>query len=92
MGAFDLLWHLVGLFALPVLFGALAAGGARLIWRRRFAQRPWARLLLVACGAAAVVTLVGLIAFGRDGRMATYLLMVGVVAAVLGWLGRRPRT
>ncbi|GAB1388917.1 MAG: hypothetical protein AMXMBFR78_00330 [Rubrivivax sp.] len=89
MGPLDLLWHGLGLFAVPLLFGLLAATGARLLWRRRFAARPWRRVLAAACASAAAVTLAGLLVFGRDGRMATYLLMVLAVAAVLGWLGRR---
>lgn len=91
MGALDLLWHLLDLFALAMLFGGVAAGGAKLLWRRRYATQPWPRLLLAACGSAAVVTLAGLIAFGRDGRMATYLLMVLAVVVMLGWLGRGRR-
>jgi hypothetical protein len=36
MGAIDFFWHLCNLFAISALFGAVAAGGAKLIWRR-----PW---------------------------------------------------
>ena len=89
MGPLDLLWHLLNLFGVSLLLGGLAAGGARWIWRRRFGGGPWRRQVLVASGAAAAVTLAGLLAFGRDGRMATYALMVLAVAAALGWESRR---
>jgi uncharacterized membrane protein YeaQ/YmgE (transglycosylase-associated protein family) len=89
MGPLDLFWHLFNLFAVSLLFGGIATAGARWIWRRRFGTGPWRQQLLTVCGSAAAVTLAGLVAFGRDGRMATYGLMVLVVAAVLGWQGRR---
>lgn len=91
MGALDLLGHVLNLFGISLLMGALAAAGARLLWRRALAAQPWTRLLAAACGSAAAVTLAGLVVFGRDGRMATYLLMVPAVAAALGWLARRGR-
>jgi hypothetical protein len=37
------------------------------------------------------VTLGGLLVFGRDGRMATYALMVLAGAAAVGWVGFRRR-
>ncbi|HNU10488.1 MAG TPA: hypothetical protein PKJ45_03885 [Rubrivivax sp.] len=89
MGPADFLWHLLNLFALGLLYGALAASGARLLWRRRHAGLGWARLLAWSCGAAAIATILGLVFFGRDGRIATYALMVLAVTLVLSWLGRR---
>jgi hypothetical protein len=91
MGPVDVLWHVVNLFAVSLLFGALAAAGAKLIWRRRLAAVPWLRLASLVAGAAAAVTVAGLVVFGRDGRMATYALMVLAGAVVLGWAGFRGR-
>ncbi len=88
MGALDLLWHWLGLFALAIDFGVLAAVGAKLFWRRRYAAPTWPRLLLAACGSAAAVMLAGFLVFERDGRMATYLSMALGVALTLAWLGR----
>ena len=90
MGPLDLFWHLFNLFAVSLLFGGVATAGARWIWRRRLGAGSWRRQLLWASGTAATVTVAGLVAFGRDGRMATYALMVLAVAVVLGWQGRRP--
>ena len=91
MGPLDVLWHLLNLLAVPVIFGGVAAAGARLTWRAPLARWPWHRLWLLASAAAAAVTVLGLAVFGRDGRMATYGLMVVAVAAVLGWAGLRRR-
>lgn len=91
MGPLDLFWHLANLFAVAVLFALVATAGAKLIWRRALAAVAWRRLLLATAGAAVVVTVAGLLAFGRDGRMATYALMVVAVAAALGWAGFRGR-
>ena len=91
MGPLDLLWHLLNLLAVSLLFGAVAAAGARLAWRAALARWPWHRLWMVASGPAAVVTVLGLVVFGRDGRMATYALMVVAVAMALAWAGLRRR-
>ncbi|MBK7062834.1 MAG: hypothetical protein IPI03_17365 [Rubrivivax sp.] len=91
MGAFDLFWHVMNLFAVATLFGVIAAGGARLLWRRRLQAVSWRRLVLATTAAATGCTLVGFIAFGRDGRMATYGLMVLAAAAVLAFVHRRRR-
>ena len=91
MGAIDLFWHLSNLFAVSLLFGGLAAGGAKLIWRRPLAAVAWVRLATLVSAAAVLVTVGGLLVFGRDGRMATYGLMVVAGAAVLAWAGFRRR-
>lgn len=91
MGPIDFLLHLANLFAVSLLFGAVAAGGAKLIWRRALAGVAWPRLAAWASGAAMLVTVAGLIVFGRDGRMTTYAGMVLAGAAALAWAGfRRP--
>lgn len=92
MGAIDLLWHVGNLFAVPVLFALLAATGAKVIWRRALAAMAWRRLAALLVAVAMAVTLTGVAAFGRDGRMATYAMMVVAAAVVLGWAiwRRRP--
>lgn len=89
MGPIDFFWHLLNLFAVSLLFGLVAAALAKLLWRRSLAGVPWWRLAMAAGGAAAVVTVTGLVVFGRDGRMATYGLMLPAGAVALAWAGRR---
>lgn len=85
----ELFWHLSNFFAVAVLFGAIAAAAAKLIWRRALAAITLQRLLAWCVGTAAVVQALGLIALGTDGRMLTYAAMVVAVAALLAWHARR---
>ena len=91
MGVIDFFWHVVNLLAVSALFGAIAAVGARVLWRASLSGVRLLRLVLLLQAAAAVVTLGGLVAFERDGRMATYGLMVLAVAVALGWVLHRRR-
>lgn len=83
MGPIEFLWHLINLLAVPVLFAGVASAGARMLWRRRLGGVAWGRLLGASAGAAAVAAVAGLIAFGGDGRVAGYSLVVLAVFAVL---------
>ncbi|MBS0449207.1 MAG: hypothetical protein JSR59_25075 [Proteobacteria bacterium] len=84
MGAF---WHVLNFFAPALGLGAIAASFAKLVWRRELRAVRWPRLVLAAAGAAALVLMAGLVAFGRDGRMATYAGMVIATALALWWTG-----
>ena len=87
MGPLDALWHLLN-FAYPALaLGMLAAAGAKLAWRRELAAVPWLRLARDAVLACFAVLVAGLVVFGHDGRMATYLGMVTACALTLWWRG-----
>jgi hypothetical protein len=90
MGPLDAVWHL-GNFLLPALaLGALAAALAKLVWRRELAAVAWRPLATAASGACTAVLVAGLLAFGRDGKMATYLGMVLACALTLWWRGFGP--
>lgn len=89
MSPLDLLWHLLNFVAPAAVVGMLAPAVAKLIWRRRWRSLRWATLAPPCCAAGLLALVVGWVLFGRDGRMATYLLMVVAVAAALGWFGRR---
>ena len=91
MSVIEFIWHLLSLFAVGLLFGLLAASGAKLIWRQALATVPWRRLTGAVTAAALLVAAVGLFAFGRDGRMATYGAMVLAGALAIGWAGFRRR-
>ena len=90
MGPLDALWHLSNLFLPALGLGALAAALAKLVWRRDLASVAWRRLAGPACAACAAVALVGLVLWGRDGKMATYAAMVAVCALTLWWQGFGP--
>jgi hypothetical protein len=78
------------LFLTPIMFGALCAGLTRLLWRRALGGRGWWALAWPAMAVASAVTVAGLAWTGRDGRMATYAVMVTVVALTLWWRGFGP--
>ena len=90
MGPLDALWHLTNLFVPALGLAVLAAAFAKLLWRRELVAVSWARLAGPACAAAALVTLAGLVLFGRDGKMATYGAMVAACAVTLWWRGFGP--
>lgn len=91
MNAIDVFWHLAGLVAVPALAGGVAAAAARLLWREALGASSLRSLCLRTAGAAAAVQVLGLVAFGGDGRMATYGGVVLAIASVLGWSLRRRR-
>lgn len=90
MGPLDAAGHLVNLFLPALMLGALTAALAKLLWRRELAGVAWRRLAMAAALAAAVVVVLGLVVFGRDGRMATYAGMVLATAGALWWRGFGP--
>jgi hypothetical protein len=47
----------------------------------------WRQLLLWGFGAGAVALVAGLVAFGNDGKMATYAMLVVATALALWWVG-----
>ena len=87
VGPVDLLWHLLNFFAPAAGMGLIAPTLAKLLWRRGFAGVRWARLAAWVTAASAAALLLGLIAFGRDGKMATYGAMVLACALTLWWFG-----
>lgn len=90
MGPLDALWHVSNLFIPALGLGALAAGLAKLVWRRELATVGWTRLAGPACAACAAVVLAGLVLLGSDGRMLTYATMVVACAVTLWWRGFGP--
>lgn len=75
-------WGLAALLAL----GLSWRGRARPRWRAGLRHVVW----LGVCGSAVLIA--GLVLSGRDGRMATYAALVGVMGMVATWrddTGRR---
>ena len=92
MGPLDTLWHLLNFLSPAVGIGLLAPLMAKLLWRRSLKRAPWVSLSLWATGGASVALVAGLVVFGRDGRVATYAMMVAGSALCMAWAGFiRPR-
>jgi hypothetical protein len=85
LGPIDALWHLLNFFAPAVGVGLIAAGFAKLLWRRELAGARWLRLAGWASAGSALVLIAGLVVFGHDGKMATYAAMI-VTCALMLWL------
>ena len=90
MGPIDLLFHLFHLMLPGLALGAIGAGLAKLAWWRELKPVRWWRLAAWAGGTSTTVALAGLVVFGRDGRMATYVGMVLAAAVALWWAGFGP--
>jgi len=90
MGPLDALWHLLNLLLPAAGLGAIAAGLSKLLWRTALRGAPWRRLAAWASGAAGLALIGGLAITGRDGRMATYAVMVLASAGALWWVGFGP--
>ena len=83
MGPLDALWHLLNFFAPAVGVALIAASLSKALWRRELAGVTWLRLTLWGGLAGATALVGGLVAFGRDGKMATYAVLVAATAVAL---------
>ena len=76
MSLFGLLDHLLNFIAPALVVGLLVAATAPMLMQKARPNHSWltqSAINTVACG---LVLLVGLVIFGRDGKMATYVAMV----------------
>lgn len=89
MPILDASWHIANFFAPAIVVGLVAALTTKLLWRRQLAAVTWRRLWASASLASAVASIIGLAAYERDGRMATYAGMVVACALALWWVGFR---
>ncbi len=90
MGPLDALWHLLNFVAPAAGVALFAAAAVKLLWRRELQSVRWQRLATCAAAAGALALLIGLLVFGRDGRIATYAMLIGAAAAALWWAGFGP--
>ena len=88
MNATDAFWHLMNFCAPALAIGGFAAVLSRLVWRGEL-RRGVVALWAWASAAAIVASIAGLVVFERDGRMATYALMVVGSATAIWCTGFR---
>ncbi len=88
----DAAWHFLNFYAPAFGVGLLAASLAKLLWRAELRATSWLRLAGAAAAANAGALTLGLLLFGRDGRTASYGLMLLATTAALWLTGlRQPR-
>jgi hypothetical protein len=89
MGPLDALWHFANFFGPAIGVGLIATGLCKLLWWKALRGVPFMRLAWWAMVAGAAALIGGLVFFGRDGRMATYFLLMAAIALALWWRGLR---
>ena len=89
VGVNDVVWHVLNFFAPAVGVGMLTASLVKLVWWRALRGVGFRGLCLAASVACAVGLVAGLLLFGRDGKMATYGLMLLLCTLSVGWFGLR---
>jgi hypothetical protein len=90
MGLLDALVHVLN-FVLPA-WGVAVLGTAlvRLVFRSAASRARLLRVIAVAGLAGSVALVAGLLLWERDGRMATYGLLIVAEVAVWWWMVVRP--
>jgi hypothetical protein len=81
MGPLDLLNHLLNLVAPALVVGTVVAYAAPILNRNWAVARVQYAQAAINIVAGVVALLAGLVLFGRDGKMASYGLMVAAVAS-----------
>jgi hypothetical protein len=87
VGPLDAFWHLLNFFAPALGIGLGLPLLAKLVWRRELKGVPWRHLARWTTGLSALAWVLALVLFGRDGRMASYGLLVAASALSLWWAG-----
>ena len=85
MGPIDLFLHLAGLLAPAAAVALVLSLLGRVVLRGETADRSWLPSFGIGFLTGAAVLVGGLLAFGRDGRMLTYAVLV-LACASSQWL------
>lgn len=89
MGPLDAFWHLVNFVAPALGVAALASALAKLLWRKSLRTTRWWHLFYPAAVGGVLALILGVLLWQRDGRMATYALLVFSVALSMWWRMQR---
>jgi hypothetical protein len=87
VGPLDAFWHLLNFFAPVFGIGLALPLVAKLVWRRELSGVRWRHLARWTTGLSALAWMVALVVFGKDGRMASYGVLVAAGALSLWWVG-----
>jgi hypothetical protein len=88
MGPLDLLNHLLNFVAPALVVGVLMVLASRFLYGKMPAATAAYAQAAINCVAGVLALVVGLVVFGRDGKMASYALMAIVIASSQ-WVGLR---
>jgi hypothetical protein len=88
MTPFDFVAHVFSFFAPAIAVGLLSTLAAKTMWRQSMSAMRWWVVAGWGVGTCGVVLLIGLVLFGRDGKMATYGAMLVACALVHERLAR----
>lgn len=85
MGFFDLANHLFNFVMPAIAMGVMMPLASRLVWRKVAVSKPLKTQMLITTAAGTAVLIAGLVIFGNDGKMMTYLALVLVAAGCQWW-------
>ena len=89
MGILAAVNHAINFFAPVIWLALLLPLCARFFLKKKAAVRTITSQVALHLIVGGVVLLVGMLVFGRDGKMLTYLALVLVAASTQWWLSRR---
>jgi hypothetical protein len=91
MNLLDALWNVLSFFGPALGISVMASVLAKLLWRLQLKDASWTRLIVWAASSSAIVLGAGLMFYGQDGKMGTYVAMILACALALWWAAFGPR-
>ncbi|NDC61317.1 MAG: hypothetical protein EBZ60_04775 [Betaproteobacteria bacterium] len=90
MDGLSLIVHILNFLAPAMAVGAWITLVYTLLWRKGSTWQRWKTSFVLNSLAGALILLIGLLWFGQDGKMVTYLAMVLACASSQWLLSRKP--